>query len=73
MKKWNELSSKGGKIKRLRRAMLPKEVYEMISPLIDGYNKSKSESVLDESRDYLINNLSSFTRSSQERIKYFLL
>ncbi len=39
MKKWNELSSKGGKIQRLRRAMLPKEVYEMISPLIDGYNK----------------------------------
>lgn len=73
MKKWNELSTKGSKFQRLRRAMLPKEVYEMISPLLDEYNKSKSESVLDESRDYLINNLSIFTRSSQERIKYFLL
>lgn len=72
MKKWKELCSKGAKQQRLRKSMLYQEVHSTLEPYLKEYEKTKSATILDKARKYLIDNINEYTPASQERIFFFL-
>lgn len=72
MKHWNELKSKGGKMQRLLRATINYEIRNPIDKLLKDYRKTKNAELLEEARNYLIENKSEFSIDNQERIKLFL-
>lgn len=72
MKQWNELCAKGTKQQRLRRVGVEKEINTVLLPFFKQYAISKCETVLNEARQLLIDNIETYSPSSQKRIKYFL-
>lgn len=72
MKHWNELKSKGGKMRRLLRTTIDYEVRKPINKLLEDYRKSKNAELLEKARNYLIEHKSDFSADNQERIKLFL-
>lgn len=72
MKHWNELKSKGGKMRRLLRTTIDYEVRKTIDKQLEDYRKAKNAELLEKARNYLIENKSEFSADNQKRIDYFL-